>query len=163
MEHVEGTDLSVLMAGGVHPERLTDIIGQVAAALDHAHERGVIHRDVKPSNILVDERGTAKLTDFGIARLGSSTMTQEREVLGSPAYMSPEQVRSLDVGTATLGLLAAPGRRGGPRSTRSSVLARSSTERPSCRRRNPGFRTRAGRPRGWGRLVAGWPRPPPAG
>jgi serine/threonine protein kinase len=93
MEHVEGVELRELTRRGLDPERLADVLGQVAAALDHAHERGVIHRDVKPANVLVSADGLAKLTDFGIARLGSSTMTQDGAFLGSPAYMSPEQVR----------------------------------------------------------------------
>src|SRR5205814_10571949 len=104
MELVEGTDLRQLLRSGLPPERLVEILSEVAAALDHAHERGVIHRDVKPANILVEgEHGTgrARLTDFGIARIGSSTMTREGEFLGTPAYMAPEQVRALPVSAAT--------------------------------------------------------------
>lgn len=101
MEHVEGTDLKALLAEGIPPEKLLSLLREVAAALDHAHERGIIHRDVKPANVLVDRDGHARLTDFGIARLASSTLTHAGEFLGSPAYMSPEQVRGEPVTTAT--------------------------------------------------------------
>lgn len=69
------------------------LIAEVADALQYAHERGVIHRDVKPSNILVDELGRPHLTDFGMARLdaGDATLTLDGQVVGTPAYMSPEQ------------------------------------------------------------------------
>lgn len=101
MEHVEGTDLRSLLRDGLEPARLVELVAEIAAALDHAHERGVIHRDVKPANILVDAAGHVRLTDFGIARLGSSTMTQAGEFLGTPACMAPEQVLSRPVTPAT--------------------------------------------------------------
>ena len=101
MELVEGSDLKVLMRAGMPARRLVRLLTQVAGALDHAHQRGVIHRDVKPANILVDSDDRARLTDFGIARLGSSTMTRAGEFLGTPAYMSPEQVRGRKVTPAT--------------------------------------------------------------
>ncbi|MGH8666873.1 MAG: serine/threonine-protein kinase [Burkholderiales bacterium] len=67
------------------------IMGQMLDALEHAHARGVIHRDVKPANIILLEHGAVKVADFGIARLESSELTQAGAVLGTPAYMSPEQ------------------------------------------------------------------------
>jgi serine/threonine-protein kinase len=67
------------------------IMGQILDALEHAHERGVIHRDMKPANIILLEHGAVKVADFGIARLESSELTQAGAVLGTPAYMSPEQ------------------------------------------------------------------------
>ena len=67
----------------------------IANALQHAHEAGVIHRDLKPQNIIVDEEGEPHLMDFGLARrdAGEITMTVDGHVLGTPAYMSPEQAR----------------------------------------------------------------------
>jgi len=100
MEFVEGRELRTFMPQ-MPAQEFVGVVAQVADALDHAHERGVVHRDVKPANILIDGKGRAKLTDFGIARLGDSTMTHAGQVLGSPAYMSPEQVRSRPVTPAS--------------------------------------------------------------
>lgn len=73
-------------------ERIKQIVGDIAAALDYAHERGMIHRDVKPANIIFDENNHAILTDFGIARLAqTSNLTADGTIVGTPAYMSPEQ------------------------------------------------------------------------
>jgi len=75
------------------------ILTQIASALDYAHQRKVIHRDVKPANILMTSAGQAKLTDFGIARaLQDSRLTTNDMRLGSPTYMSPEQTRGTDAG-----------------------------------------------------------------
>ena len=94
MELVPGEPLSVLVQreGALDPERVRAIMGQAALALGAAHEAGVVHRDVKPANILVMPDGTVKLTDFGIARaVDGSGHTQTGEVLGTPHYLSPEQ------------------------------------------------------------------------
>jgi len=93
MEYVEGIDLYDLLDRQKQlPNDIAAIIGlQVARALDYAHFRGVIHRDVKPANIIVSKHGTVKLTDFGIARTEASDLTQAGVGLGTPAYMSPEQ------------------------------------------------------------------------
>ena len=94
MEYVEGQDLYDLLEQSprLPPDIVVIIALQVARALDYAHFRGVIHRDVKPANIILSKLGTVKLTDFGIARLGGSDLTWTGVGLGTPAYMSPEQV-----------------------------------------------------------------------
>ncbi|MDQ6716033.1 MAG: protein kinase [Actinomycetota bacterium] len=93
MELVDGQPLSQLIARGPFaPERTRAIIGQAALALAAAHEAGVVHRDVKPANILITSEGRVKLTDFGIARATDSAgHTRTGEVLGTPHYLSPEQ------------------------------------------------------------------------
>ncbi len=70
---------------------IAEIVRQLLDGLGYAHSQGVIHRDVKPSNILINDDGRIKITDFGIARLDTSTLTQVGEIMGSPGYMSPEQ------------------------------------------------------------------------
>jgi serine/threonine-protein kinase len=77
-------------------KEIGEIIRQLLDGLDYAHNLGVVHRDIKPSNILVNDDGRIKISDFGIARLDTSTLTQVGEIMGSPSYMSPEQI----VGTA---------------------------------------------------------------
>ncbi len=74
-----------------------EMIRQLLDGLGYAHELGVVHRDIKPSNILINDDGRLKLTDFGIARIDSSTLTQVGEIMGSPGYMSPEQFLGTDV------------------------------------------------------------------
>ena len=94
MELVPGEPLSdiVKREGPLPAERVRAIMGQAALALGAAHEAGVVHRDVKPANILLMPDGTVKLTDFGIARaVDGSGHTQTGEVLGTPHYLSPEQ------------------------------------------------------------------------
>ncbi len=98
MEYVEGRPLSRFLRPEVSlsdPQRVL-VLRQTAAALAHAHERSVVHRDVKPANILIRADGIAKVTDFGIGKLllpGSSELTQAGQLVGSPSYMSPEQIR----------------------------------------------------------------------
>jgi serine/threonine protein kinase len=100
MELLKGHTLLQILQ---HPQRLAfntiaNLVAQVADALDVAQQHKIVHRDVKPANIMVDNTGRAKLTDFGVAYVPSSTMTQSGTALGSPRYMSPEQVtgRPLD-------------------------------------------------------------------
>jgi eukaryotic-like serine/threonine-protein kinase len=94
MEYVAGIDLYDLLDRlKLLPCDIAAIIAlQTARALDYAHFRGVIHRDVKPANIIISKLGTVKLTDFGIARVEASDLTQAGVGLGTPAYMSPEQI-----------------------------------------------------------------------
>jgi len=94
MELVEGRTLTDVIAAGdpLPAHTIADIVAQVAEALDFAHTRGVVHRDIKPSNIMLTGRGTVKITDFGIARLEDTSRTRTGVVMGSPRYMSPEQV-----------------------------------------------------------------------
>ena len=93
MEFLEGKSLQAVIREGRLPfETIADYVAQIAEGLDYAHRFGVVHRDIKPANIMISSRGLAKLTDFGIARIQSSSMTQTGAMLGSPKYMSPEQV-----------------------------------------------------------------------
>jgi tRNA A-37 threonylcarbamoyl transferase component Bud32 len=93
MELVEGPTLSsLLQARAVDANQAVTILDQVLDALGYAHERGVVHRDIKPDNIFIGERGRAKLADFGVAVVPSSG-TDAELVVGTPGYMSPEQVR----------------------------------------------------------------------
>ena len=93
MRYLEGGTLRGIMGKPLALPHITDVIGQVADALDYAHERRVIHRDVKPSNVLLDPSGRAYLTDFGVARILEATqqLTGMGVGVGTPAYMSPEQ------------------------------------------------------------------------
>ncbi|WP_157845301.1 serine/threonine-protein kinase, partial [Pseudofrankia saprophytica] len=96
MELVEGDALSALIErdGGLPVERVAQIGISLAYALDAAHRLGVIHRDVKPSNVIVTPDGQARLTDFGIAvSQGDPRLTSTGEVIGSPAYLSPERAQ----------------------------------------------------------------------
>lgn len=94
MELLEGSDLTpYIKKESLLPVRdLLKIIGNVAEGLAFAHERGIVHRDIKPANIMLLKDGTVKIADFGIARISTSSATQTGTVLGTPSYMSPEQV-----------------------------------------------------------------------
>ncbi len=95
MEFLEGAELKDIIASGtlMPSDQVVDIISQVADGLWFAHQQSIVHRDVKPSNIMVMKGGIAKITDFGIARLPNSAVkTMTGLILGSPRYMSPEQV-----------------------------------------------------------------------
>jgi len=93
MEYIKGRELrDYFEADERFPlKEVERIMGEILDALAHAHERGVTHRDMKPSNVILLDKGTVKVADFGIARLETSELTQAGAVLGTPAYMSPEQ------------------------------------------------------------------------
>src|SRR3954469_17022343 len=102
MEYVEGRTLRDEIASAPLPaERLLPILHGVAEALDHAHGHGVLHRDVKPANVLLRKDGTAKLADLGIATAAEhSRITRSGAVLGTAAYMAPERLEGQDGGKA---------------------------------------------------------------
>ena len=93
MEFLEGRTLAQWLAerGSVPLEQATPIVEQIAAALDYAHQHELVHRDVKPSNIIVSDSGHATLTDFGLVRMGEATSLTLSGVIGTPDYLSPEQ------------------------------------------------------------------------
>jgi serine/threonine-protein kinase len=99
MEFLPGRSLREILDSGVvlPPEKIADIAAQVADGLAYAHENGIVHRDVKPPNIMVLDSGLVKITDFGIALLPAGSRTMAGTVFGSPKYMSPEQVAAGDV------------------------------------------------------------------
>jgi serine/threonine-protein kinase len=95
MEYLEGDDLKTLIEKKVFIpfEKKLDIIIQTCRGLHYAHQHGVIHRDIKPGNIIVTLDGEVRILDFGLARLESSELTRAGMIMGTPYYMSPEQVR----------------------------------------------------------------------
>ena len=103
MEYVEGQTLRELMADGpLGIEQAISVVRDIGAALDHAHAQGVVHRDVKPANILIRRDGVAKLADLGIAKAAESTqLTSTGMVVGTASYMAPEQLDGSSAGPAT--------------------------------------------------------------
>jgi serine/threonine-protein kinase len=103
MEHVEGESCSELLRdhGPLEPQAVVDICGQACRGLDYAHRNGVVHRDVKPGNLLRNKEGVIKLADFGIAKATEdSDITRVGSVIGTAAYLSPEQARGEPAGPA---------------------------------------------------------------
>jgi hypothetical protein len=99
MEYVEGPDLKRVLRerAPLPPREAIRIAMQIASALDFAHGRGIVHRDIKPANVLLGDTGQVKITDFGVARLPDSDLTQTDQMVGSPGFMSPEQLRGAAV------------------------------------------------------------------
>jgi serine/threonine-protein kinase len=103
MEYVAGRTLKAIVReqGALDPASAIDIVVQILRAARFAHKRGVIHRDLKPHNVILDEEGRARVTDFGIARAGASDMTLTGSIMGTAQYLSPEQAQGLAVSAAS--------------------------------------------------------------
>jgi serine/threonine protein kinase len=160
MEYVQGTDLRRLMMDtSLTPHESLAIVSQICDSLQYAHDLNIVHRDVKPENILVDERGHVKIADFGLAKLltpsgpaPSLSLTQPRQVVGTPHYMSPEQMerpqtvdRRADIyslgvvfyelltGELPLGRFAPPSRRSGATPLLDPIVLRTLERNPDDR------------------------------
>jgi len=94
MEYIRGQDLKQMLGPDrrLHPAEAARIVAEVALALDYAHNLGVVHRDIKPANIILTHDGRPKVMDFGVARLESSNLTMDGQFIGTPNFMSPEQI-----------------------------------------------------------------------
>ena len=103
MEFLPGESLSDVLRGPrvLSFKEIADYAGKICSALDYAHDHGVVHRDIKPANILIDKMGEPKITDFGVAKLTSTNLTRTGTVVGTPSYMSPEQVTGQPVSGAS--------------------------------------------------------------
>jgi len=99
MEYIEGKNLKSLLSerAAFSYDQIAEMIAQVAEAIDYAHRKGIIHRDIKPANIIITTDEKVKITDFGIAKVASSNLTTTGQFLGTPNYMSPEQVSGAPV------------------------------------------------------------------
>jgi serine/threonine protein kinase len=158
MEHVDGVNLRQALAEGkLEPARALPLVAELCAALQYAHEMGVVHRDVKPENVLLDRQGRVKVADFGLAKLVGQTQAEGRltgtgQVMGTPHYMAPEQwerprevdhradIYSLGVvfyemltGELPLGKFAPPSQRAGVDARLDGVVLRAMERQPEQR------------------------------
>ncbi|MCK4268129.1 MAG: Stk1 family PASTA domain-containing Ser/Thr kinase [Actinomycetia bacterium] len=103
MEYLVGRNLKeiIIDKGALGPDQIVDIGKKVASALQSAHKHQIVHRDIKPHNIVITDEGEVKVTDFGIARSSASNVTQTGAILGTAHYLSPEQAKGEDVGSAS--------------------------------------------------------------
>src|ERR1700677_396317 len=103
MEYVAGRSLKSIVRddGALDPATAIDIVVQILRGARFAHKRGVVHRDLKPHNVILDEEGRARVTDFGIARAGASDMTLTGSIMGTAQYLSPEQAQGFAVSAAS--------------------------------------------------------------
>jgi eukaryotic-like serine/threonine-protein kinase len=101
MQFVEGRSMKELIDAGLTPQQTSALAIQILEAAKFAHRHNVIHRDLKPQNVIVDAEGRARVTDFGIARAGVSEITQTGSVMGTAHYLSPEQAQGLEVTAAS--------------------------------------------------------------
>ncbi len=103
MEFLEGRNLKEVVRehGALDPALAVDLVIQILKAARFAHRRGIVHRDIKPHNVIVDDEGRAKVTDFGIARAGASDMTETGSIMGTAQYLSPEQAQGHPVDART--------------------------------------------------------------
>ncbi len=104
MQYIHGEDLAAMMRreGPLSVQRVVEIFRQICEGLQAAHDQGVIHRDLKPQNILIDDRGRVAIADFGLAKsFDYASLTEAGKVIGTPHYMSPEQVKGIDLDQRT--------------------------------------------------------------
>ena len=101
MEYLQGRSLKEMVEAGISTDKGVRIVRQILEASRFAHRHGVVHRDLKPQNVIVDPEGHATVTDFGIARAGVSEITQTGSVMGTAQYLSPEQAQGLEVTAAS--------------------------------------------------------------
>src|SRR3954452_18976237 len=97
MRYVQGPTLKELIDRGLSPDQAVALVRQGVEGARFAHRNGIVHRALKPQNVIVDEEGKAVVTDFGIARAGISDITQTGSVMGTPQYLSPEQAQGFEV------------------------------------------------------------------
>ncbi len=139
LEFLRGRTLEDVIAEGPMPWRdALRIASRLADALSHAHENGIVHRDIKPGNVMILKKGEPKIMDFGVAKLDSSKLTSQGDVLGSPGYMAPEQALEARVDARSdlfsLGTVlyeALTGKRAFGTGTFSEILMRLAYEHPA--------------------------------